>query len=916
MSQDPFSRPGQYPTAHPVSPRRTQTWVYVAVILGILFLFVSLLLFAASLLALNHVGMIGTPDVPVTDGVSADMAAYANSLVDQSASPTIDEEIRQWLEDHSDEPNGYFTHDLPFNKKLFMQAVAQSPQATSIGIEARLTMVSWLDEFFPQPETLDHYSLLSTQRIPDPTTNKPSNFAVVNLYFYEGYYDGFSEGMSSRWYLHKDSEGWKLYDTQRLELGRRTSDEWAHYLSNLNSPFADAYDESKANLVGADDIDVIRKEEHRKVLPKDSPVKQLLVAQAYQYLEAYDDALRVLDTITDPDLRWGVLTSKSHVLSAMQRDDEATVAANELLSISPNHPNGLYAICRTLESSKRFDELRPYLLRLFRICPNDWHVMEQLVKIATPDDLNSMLAASRPGTDSDAVIETLLDKCFDQDEAFPNVLKNWRQHSPSLSHVSESSWNMIEAAEKFADGDAFAAAELLQQTAEKYPECPAASYLEGLINNAASNAFQWCDSHAMSESNRLYKSVETPTLLNAVVNTQNIFRSGEKSDESISALMAMMNAGSESDIAQSGYLLRYRLEELFSTLFECGKIDEIQPLIDCIASNETLHDKVKLEHPRAGLLLYRNHLNELLEKIREWDPDDLSDWLGESYVIGYLDANPAKALALLSTVTLVNAMDYWTSVTDPVVVFNRESVRPDESTVRTWVESVTSVPFNLSQVTTTTSDETKGLATWKLDLDHGFQLLITVSEAHFDESFVESAELIDALQSSHHVVVVEAIAGTATQYCSKEGNPFADQALVWELARQSVTDASIGVYAWRNGAYWACNAQNQTDLQWDNGFPNRSDAITSYYISPLQTIDDSDDTSVDSFVTALDAGKTAVQCHFNATVASEIVDAELLRVDAETETAEIQLTVDSQFFPILKAGQKLSCSVYELRLKE
>ncbi len=905
-----------HPAAPSIAPRRTATWVYVAVILGILFLFMSLLLVAGSLLALNHVGVIGTPDVPPTDGISADMDAYASSLGNQSATQDIDPELRKWLEDHSDEPNGYIEQELPFDKKLFMQAVAQSPQATSIGIEARLTMVAWLDEYFPQPETLDNYSIISTERVLDPTTNEPSDFAVINLYFYYGYYEGFSEGMSSRWYLHKDTEGWKLYDTQRLELGRRTSDEWAHYLSNINSPFADAYDESKAELVDTYNIDVIRKEEKRKVLPKDFPVKQLLVAQAYQQIEAYDEALRVLETITDPEMRWGVLTTKSYVLSAIQRYDEAIASAEELLAISPNHPNGLYAICGSLESAKRYNELRPYLLRLVRICPNDWNAMEQLVKIATPDDLGEILASSVDSTNPDGAMECLLERCFDRDKAFPAALKNWQESRQTLSKVPESSWKMIEAAEKFASGDAFAAAESLHRTAAEHPDSRAASYLEDLINNATWNAYLWCDPNGMTESDRLFSTVETPTLLSLIANTQNNVRSQIKVDESMAAIIARMSEGSGPDVAQWGYAHRYRLDGLISTLFQFGYLDEVQRLVDGIEGNDEWNEKVELERPLAGLLLYRERIDELLTTVSGWEPDAVSTWLGEPQIREYLYANPGTANRLLSELIPGSPMDYWSSSSESVIVFNRESARPDEPAVRAWVESVIDVPFVFAQVPTTTSDKTKGLATWKVSFEDGLQILITVSETQFDDSYIESAEVISTLQSSNHVVVVETVSATSLEFCRTEGNLFADQALAWEIARQSVSDDTLGVFAWRNGAFWKCDSQSHDDLRWDSGFPKRSDAITSNYITTRDNADDTENISLDELEKALSTRKTDVQCRFRATVATEVVNAELLRVEAETETADIQLTADSQFFPALKAGQKLNCSIYELYLKD
>ncbi len=494
MSNDPFSRqPSAYAAADMSYRPPSSRWVYVllGLILGLILLLV--LAVVGGIWAYSNAGFSAARDVPKPQPLAHDAESFQSGLqrqlfvVDPAAAATstrpqpIDPSVRAWIEQTLNGIDGdSYTYDVPRHDPMFMQAVKQSRFATTFGFQQRIALKLSLPDSFPLPEVSEFYTLLSVDRQTDPATGALKPYAVANLLFYDGY----SEASSVRWFLCQVDGDWKLYDWERLEYGRRVSDEWANYLANLNSGLEDAYDTqivelgeiiaSAADVCKGDPgydmlLDRIRRVERRPVLPADRLVRDLRIVWTYQTVGDYEESLRLLNQISSSGPQWGVLASRSNALLALERYDEAIVAANEFLRLAPDQPNAHETISLAYHYSDREDQALPHLLKLLAVCPEHAYARQRLVEIAGPADLPAVLRICLASRSSDEQLVSLVEQRFTDQWQPTELFDQWRNTQSEFKYLPASFWQLIEAAEAIDSDDVALVEERLQQARRDSP---------------------------------------------------------------------------------------------------------------------------------------------------------------------------------------------------------------------------------------------------------------------------------------------------------------------------------------------------------------------------------------------------------------------------------------------------------------
>jgi hypothetical protein len=284
--------------------------------------------------------------------------------------------------------------------------------------------------------------------------------------------------------LCQEGGEWKLYDWERLEYGRRVSDEWANYLSNLNSGLEDAYDNqmielgeiiaeaegvSPGNAEHDRLISKIRTVERRPVLPADRPLRDLRIVWTYQSVGNYEESLRLLNQINFAETQWAVMAERGNVLLGLERYDEAIVAANQFLQLAPDHPNGHETISLAYYYSDRDEQALPHLLKLLAACPDNTYAIQRLAEIAKPTDLSAVLRICLVSQSSQERLATLLRSRFNDQWQPLALLDQWQITQAEFAELPAAFWQLIEAAEAIDKDDVALAAERLNQARENSP---------------------------------------------------------------------------------------------------------------------------------------------------------------------------------------------------------------------------------------------------------------------------------------------------------------------------------------------------------------------------------------------------------------------------------------------------------------
>ncbi|TWU24963.1 tetratricopeptide repeat protein [Novipirellula galeiformis] len=395
-NSNPFSETYAY---DPITPQPTSTKRVLVVLAVVAFLFALL---CAGILSVAYVSVqrMASPAADFElderrDAFAQDEVDFNQSLdrfvgVNAHVPDVMDPEIQDFLDASIESlENGA---EVPFSLPLFIEAVAKSEQSHgALGIINRLSLRNWLTQYQPSPDAINR-----NVRVLNTRYDATKKLAVLDMLNYSAG----SQAESIQWFLVKEPSGWKLYDWQRLEFGRRMSDEYASYLRGA-APLDDGYDTALAKLNEAEiewydgEVQKAKREMRRAVkhrmLPQDRPSFLLQAAYTWMRLEQYDDAIEVLKQIQEPDSLWGVWPSLAICYTNLGDIDEAQLALQKAQQQSPNHPNGFWIASLIHDHLDRDDEAAVAVLRALKICPRDPDMFYSVLRRRRVEDLPPLL---------------------------------------------------------------------------------------------------------------------------------------------------------------------------------------------------------------------------------------------------------------------------------------------------------------------------------------------------------------------------------------------------------------------------------------------------------------------------------------------------------------------------------------------
>ncbi|EMI55166.1 hypothetical protein RSSM_03395 [Rhodopirellula sallentina SM41] len=231
---------------------------------------------------------------PRKDAFNQDAAEFNRSLERRVGSASdqqkqrVDRGLQRFIDNHIE----LLTQDdavLPsaeFSPSSFIEAVATSEEGNGqINIAHRLTLADWIRTDAPQPDSLE-----SQTHVLDVRLEADGKLAVVDLISYSDW----NQAKSVQWFLVYEEQQWKFYDWQRLEYGRRISDEYASFIVG-DTPQDQGYDKAlvelaRANTMWSDGqrdeaIELLRKTEGAIMLPSDRPVFRIRAAYTWMQFE-------------------------------------------------------------------------------------------------------------------------------------------------------------------------------------------------------------------------------------------------------------------------------------------------------------------------------------------------------------------------------------------------------------------------------------------------------------------------------------------------------------------------------------------------------------------------------------------------------------------------------------------------------
>ena len=419
---------------------------------AILFLVLVFFIVAVTFL-LNQAGVIAVSSVPESPGFESDEIEFKVAIQGKLQDSSSDNEIAAWIDEQLDQTSELDdTVEIPHDIKKFMNAVYSSPYAEGLGLMERTSLRMSLTEAFPYPDILAEHTLLSVEYA-DGDTN--SEYVTANLFFY----DDSSQAFSIRWFLHKDRSGWKLYDWQRMEYGRRTSDEWACYFSYLNASEAQGYDNAMLELgqivTEYDDGEVtieqaterVRQVLRRKVLQADESLRDLRAAWTYEAIGQYEESLKVLDQIDDPKMRWGVLATKAFTLHHLGRYDESISVGETLLAEVPDHPNAHEILGVALDELGRREESFEHYMKFLTLCPDSSLNFSRLLNAAGAEDFKHVMEVAVASDQLTSRLLAILSRRFHNTWADTRMFDEWSEPQADFPGVPESFWALLAASE-------------------------------------------------------------------------------------------------------------------------------------------------------------------------------------------------------------------------------------------------------------------------------------------------------------------------------------------------------------------------------------------------------------------------------------------------------------------------------------
>ncbi|QEG38375.1 tetratricopeptide repeat protein [Roseimaritima ulvae] len=334
-------------------------------------------------------GRVATQLPARTGAFAQDADRFNRSLAELSDDPCDDSGICEFVRrsaaaGNQDEP-------IPFSRSMFLEAIAKSHHSGGrLPVADRLMINTWLVDGEPFPDTEEFHRILHIEH------DAATDLASVDLLFYTS--DNQCE--SYQWFLVRENGSWKVYDWQRLEYGRRMSDEYAGYVKGV-SPAAEGYDEVMVKLGEAQQLredgeeqaakDLLLACEQTPMLPGDLPVAKLRIAYLWLGWGENQQAVRVLESIQTPDQRWGVWPVLSMAYLNLGEYQTALDIAEKARRQSPQHPNVYWLLSEIYDGLDRTEEAADAALQAFVICPEDISLLGNVVYYGRPQDVPTLL---------------------------------------------------------------------------------------------------------------------------------------------------------------------------------------------------------------------------------------------------------------------------------------------------------------------------------------------------------------------------------------------------------------------------------------------------------------------------------------------------------------------------------------------
>ncbi len=391
---------------------------------------------------------LSTNSPPVTSAVPSENATESQTSDNTSSGEDVQpvKDVRSWVEETVTKSS---TGEAPsLNKRVFLAAVNQRLNPRKKNWLNSLLIEQIFSQADPSPETEGTGIVLDVQR--------DGRFARADLLFQS--YTG--DSLSIQWFLILEDAKWTIYDWQRMEYGRRASDEYANYFENIESQDVEGYDLAIAKLGSAvaksEDRNAalreIREAEAIKVLPRDRHVTLLRTAWSYQELDSHADALRCLNSISDKNASWGVWQTIYESYRAQGKDEDAAKALEEAIRQSPSHPNMASRTSESLLSKGKLTEAFDSSFRAWRFFPRNYMWTSNVIRTVPVGKEIEVLTAAASLDPSQEILIDLVER-MSWSQRFTKDLLTQLQSKPWVSKDLLAYLQLHEVEETAANGE-------------------------------------------------------------------------------------------------------------------------------------------------------------------------------------------------------------------------------------------------------------------------------------------------------------------------------------------------------------------------------------------------------------------------------------------------------------------------------
>ncbi|MCA9130310.1 MAG: tetratricopeptide repeat protein [Planctomycetales bacterium] len=449
------------PLHRPPTQRNTQVLVVLAVVACIAVLLMAVIAAAMFVGWQAMAGLNSSIDLPKrTQAFRQDQDLYNQSLArldfvledNQDIVTFVDQSVT--LINAGEQPE--------FSQEMFIEAVRASQHASGrLAFDEVLTLKESLAIYEPIPDNdTENYRILDVRQ------SMEGALATVDLLFYSAY----EEAYSHQWFLVKEQSQWRIYDWQRMEYGRRASDEYASYVRG-SLLLMDGYDNAMVKLGEASQLvaegefakarQLTTAAENMRMLPADKSIAYLRTAYTWILIEDYDAAITTLKKISQPDDMWGVWPTLAYCYYELEKYDLALEAAERAEKQSPQHPNPQRLKAAIYDMLDQKDDAADATAKALRVCP-DVNFFYQLTGYGRPQDLPQLLQVAVEVQGE--YWETLLNHAM-YDSPFAAALM---ADAKNVSSIPEGFALLCEAANAWSADDFEVAAQTVIQFCREY----------------------------------------------------------------------------------------------------------------------------------------------------------------------------------------------------------------------------------------------------------------------------------------------------------------------------------------------------------------------------------------------------------------------------------------------------------------